>query len=68
MFYIYIYYFLFLLLAMFIIMLLNVYQIESIFKMSTQNESETICAKTPPKKKTKYLCVYVRKWENNINC
>jgi hypothetical protein len=43
--------------------LLNNYQIESIFIMSSERECNN--AKTPPKKKTKkaYLCVYLKKWE-----
>jgi hypothetical protein len=35
--------------------------------MSSDTESEGNSAKTPPKKKTKNLCVYLRKWEEQYS-
>jgi hypothetical protein len=34
--------------------------------MSSDSERESNNAKTPPKKKTKYLCVYLKNGKNNI--
>jgi hypothetical protein len=47
-----------LLLAVFILVLLNFYQTESTFIVSSDSENESNSAKTPHKKKTKYLCVF----------
>jgi hypothetical protein len=50
----------------FILVLLNFYQIEPIFIMSSDSVSESNSARFGPKMKSKSLCVYLTKLEDVI--
>jgi hypothetical protein len=57
----------FLLLALFNLVLFTFLNKQPIFITSSDSESESNSAETPPKKKTKYSCVYLRKWKEQYS-